>query len=121
MSERIIYDGSDLMQTMNEKLSELEQGLNDMLTGGVELALAEKKYREKLYEWTTRLKKMNTSAGLIDKIVMGIDEVAEARQERDVAQVIYDVRKEKINITKLEIRILENQIEREYGGYTGGN
>lgn len=116
MSEKTIYDGSDLITALSEKTEELEKALNDMLVGGVALAAAERVYREKLREWTIRLKKQNISAGMIDKMVLGVEEVSTARYDRDVAQAVYDVRKERINATKLEIRILENQISREYAG-----
>ena len=36
--------------------------------------------------------------------------------ERDVAETIYNTNQEHINCTKLKMRILESQIQREWGG-----
>ena len=52
---------------------------------------------------------------MIDKVVYGIDAVAAARLKRDTAQAEYDALKENINTTKVLIRVLENQIGREWG------
>ena len=120
MSERIIYDGADLVNTLQEKLDELETGLNDMMSGGVAKALAEQEYKIALSEASLNLKSRGYTATMIDKTVLGIEEVAKKRYLRDVAEVIYEARKERINCTKLEIRVLEAQIEREYGKYVGG-
>lgn len=40
--------------------------------------------------------------------------VAEARFKRDVAEAIYKANQEAINTLKLEIRLIESQIQREY-------
>ena len=45
----------------------------------------------------------------------GIEEVADLRCMRDVAQTIYEANKEAINVLKLQIRILESQLQREWG------
>jgi hypothetical protein len=52
---------------------------------------------------------------LIDKIVYGVKEVADLRLERDIAEVLYNTNMEHINSTKLQLRILDNQLEREWG------
>ena len=120
MSERIIYDGTDLLIDLDEKVKELETALNDLMAGGVTLALAERDYKIALRKHSLILKNAGYTATLIDKTVLGINEVAEARYNRDVAEAIYEAKKERINCTKLEIRVLEAQIEREYGKYVGG-
>ena len=51
---------------------------------------------------------------LIDKTCYGIPSVAEARYKRDVAETIYKANQEAINSIKLQMRLLENQIGREY-------
>lgn len=120
MSERIIYDGTDLLIDLNEKVKELETALNDLMSGGVTLALAERDYKITLRKHSLLLKDYGYTATMIDKTILGVDEVAEARYKRDVAEAIYEAKKERINCTKLEIRVLEAQIEREYGKYVGG-
>ena len=42
-------------------------------------------------------------------------EIAKLRFERDVAEVVYRSALEAINATKLQIKILDAQVEREWG------
>lgn len=46
----------------------------------------------------------------------GIPEVAQKRFERDVAEATYKANMESINSLKLQLRLLDAQISREYGG-----
>ena len=57
----------------------------------------------------------NMPVTLINQIIYGIPEVASKRFERDVAETKYQTSQESINATKLQIRIIESQIQREYG------
>jgi hypothetical protein len=52
---------------------------------------------------------------LINQIIYGVPEVAKKRFERDIAETMYNTAQEKINTLKLQIRILESQIQREWG------
>ena len=52
--------------------------------------------------------------GMIDKTCYGIPSVAEARYKRDVAEAVYKANQEAINSIKLQMRLIENQINREY-------
>ena len=53
--------------------------------------------------------------GLIDKTCYGIPSVAEARFKRDVAEAVYKANQEAIQSIKLQMRLIEAQIEREWG------
>lgn len=57
--------------------------------------------------------------GMMDKTCYGIQSVADARFKRDVAETVYRANLEAINSIKLQLRLLENQIQREWG--TPGN
>lgn len=52
---------------------------------------------------------------LINQIIYGIPEVADKRFKRDIAEAMYNTNQEYINTTKLQIRVLESQLNREYG------
>ena len=52
---------------------------------------------------------------LINQIIYGIPEVADKRFKRDIAEAMYQTNLEYINTTKLQLRILENQLQREWG------
>ena len=53
--------------------------------------------------------------GVITLTCYGIPSVAEARFKRDTAEAIYKANLEAISTIKLQIRVLENQINREFG------
>lgn len=52
--------------------------------------------------------------GMIDKVCYGIPSVAEARFKRDVAKITYDANQDFINSIKLQLRLIESQIQRDY-------
>ena len=56
---------------------------------------------------------------LIQQVVYGVPEVADKRFKRDVAEAMRDTAQENINVLKLQIRILESQLSREYGNIRG--
>ena len=62
-----------------------------------------------------KLRDDGMAIGMIDKVCYGIPSVAEARFRRDVAQTIYQANLEAINTLKLQLRLIENQISREFG------
>ena len=58
---------------------------------------------------------------LINQIVYGVPEVAEKRFQRDIAETMYNTCQEQINTMKLQLRILDAQIQREWGNTGKGN
>lgn len=106
----------DLIQELQQKIRELAASIKQLRVSGTAKADAEKNYKIKLREEALKLraeKKMPVT--LINQIVYGIPEVAELRFKRDIADTVYQANLEAINSTKLQMRILENQIAREWG------
>ena len=58
--------------------------------------------------------------GMIDKTCYGIPSVAEARFKRDVAETVYKANLEAINTIKLQMRLIENQLSREWSAPQNG-
>ena len=52
---------------------------------------------------------------LINQVIYGYDDIADLRFQRDVAQATYNANQEYINSIKLQLRLLESQINREWG------
>ena len=108
-------DNYDLINEMNELCSKLSVSGRQMAKYGNELAEAERNYKIKLREEALNLRtSKDMPVTLINQVVYGIPEVAELRFKRDVAETMYDVSKESINTLKLKIRVLDNQISREW-------
>lgn len=105
----------DLMNELQQKIKELEISIRQLRTSGTNYAEAERDYKVLLRQEVLKLRDEGQAIGVIDKICYGIPSVAEARFKRDIAETIYKANLEAINSIKLQMRLLENQIQREYG------
>lgn len=106
---------ADLIMDVQGQIAKLNTSIKMLRKTGTELAEAERDYRILLRQESLKLKDSGMAVTLIDKTVYGIKSVADARFKRDVASAVYDANKESINVLKLQIRILDNQIGREWG------
>lgn len=106
----------DLFQELEKKINELNISLKKLRETGTEYAEAERDYKITLRQEALKLRsEKNMPVTLIQQIVYGVPEVAEKRFKRDCKEAIYKANQESINVLKLQIRIMENQIQREYG------
>lgn len=105
----------DLQIELNSKIKQLEFSIKELRKNGTEYAQAEKEYKQLLRVECLRLRDDGMAIGMIDKICYGIPSVAEARYKRDVTEAIYKANQEAINSIKLQLRLIEAQIEREFG------
>ena len=100
---------------LNELCDRLSKLVSLMRKRGEAMAVAENEYRKILAIKSLELKESGMAVTLLDKVVYGTKEVALKRLERDITVSDYDALKETINVTKTLIRVLENQINREWG------
>lgn len=105
----------DLVQEIQQKTRQLERAIKELRKTGTAYAQAEREYKVLLRQECLRLRDDGMAIGLIDKTCYGIPSVAEKRFERDVALSIYTANQEAINSLKLQIRIIDSQIGREWG------
>ena len=105
----------DLLNELQQKLKELDTAVRSLRTTGSAYAKSERDYKIKLREECLRLRDEGMAIGMIDKTAYGIPSIAELRFQRDCAETIYKANQESINSIKLQIRILESQIDREWG------
>lgn len=105
----------DLLNELNQKCKELDTQVSNLKVTGSSFAKAERDYKVKLRQECLRLKEEGFAVTLIDKICYGIEEVAELRRQRDFAEVVYKANQESINSIKLQIRILQSQVDKEWG------
>lgn len=109
------YDNLGLVGDIQRKVDELEVSIKSLRKTGTDYAAAERDYKIALRKRTLELRAQDMAVGIIDKCIYGEPDVAEKRFKRDCAEAIYKANLEHINATKLEIRILSEQINREYG------
>ena len=107
--------GNDLFNQLQAKTKELEISIKSLRQTGTNYAQAEKDYKVLLRQECLKLRDDGMAIGMIDKTCYGIPSVAEARFKRDVAEAIYKANMEAINSIKLQMRLLEGQLQREWG------
>ena len=102
-------------------MDELTRSIKVLKNNGQKLAEAERDYKIILRQEALKLRANDMPVTLINQIVYGIPEVADKRLQRDVAEATYTANQEHINVTKLKLRILENQLSREWGNAGKGD
>lgn len=106
--------GSDLIEELRQKTTQLDLSVRQLMKSGIAYAEAERDYKVKLRTECLRLRDEGMAIGMIDKTCYGVQAVADARFKRDVAEATYKANMEAINSLKLQMRLLENQIGREW-------
>lgn len=112
-------DNYDLLQELQHKTQQLEKSIRLLRQNGTAYAEAERNYKILLRKECLKLRDDGMAIGMIEKTCYGIPSVAEARFKRDVAGTIYKANQEAINSTKLQLRLIESQIQREWGQANG--
>lgn len=105
----------DLYNELMHKTKQLEISIKELRNSGTKYAEAERDYKVLLRQECLKLRDEGMAIGMIDKTCYGIPSVAEARFKRDVASAVYKANLESINSLKLQMRLIENQVQREYG------
>ena len=106
----------DLYNDLQQKIKELNISIKKLRETGTEYAESEKEYKITLRQESLKLRaEKGMPVTLIQQVVYGVPEVAEKRFVRDVKEAVYKANIEAINVFKLQIRIIESQLQREYG------
>jgi hypothetical protein len=110
----------DLYNELTTKIKELNISIKKLRETGTEFAEAERDYKITLRQEALKLRaEKGMPVTLIQQVVYGVPEVAEKRFNRDVKEAIYQANQEAINSIKLQIRVIESQLSREWGNNRG--
>lgn len=104
----------ELYDELQQKTKELDIAVKTLRKSGTEYAKAEHDYKIKVAETVFNLKQDGTPATLISLVVYGNKEVAKLRLDRDIKEVVYKANMEAINSIKLQLRLIEAQLGREW-------
>jgi hypothetical protein len=105
----------DLINELFRKLKTLDAAIKRLSNEGQRYAEAERQYKIALRQEVLKLREQGVAVGIIDKIVYGVPEIADLRFSRDVAESLYKTAMEYLNTLKLEIRVIQGQVEKEWG------
>ena len=108
-------DGLTAINEMNDLTRAGKEAIKPLSRYGKAQAEAEQNYRTILRQVCLKLRDEGMPVGMIDKVCYGDPKVSDARLKRDIADAMYKTAQENINLIKLQIRTLDNQIGREWG------
>ena len=104
----------ELIQEIGAKSSLLDTAVKQLGVRGKAYAQAERDYKVALAQKILSEREKGTPVTIISDICKGDPEIARLRFERDCAEVVYKSAMEAIQSIKLQIRILDAQVEREW-------
>ena len=104
----------DLIQEIGAKSALLDTAIRQLGIRGRAYAQAEHDYRVAMRKKILEERANGTPVTIISDLCRGDPEVAKLLIERDIALTVYESAKEAIQTYKLQIRILDAQIEREW-------
>ena len=109
-----MLDSWELLPYLNKRRDDLNKALTIAKERGIELAEAERKYRVEKRKAILQAKHNGEKVSLIMELVNGDEVISQLRYERDVAKTLYASATEAINIYKLDCRLVESQIARDW-------
>lgn len=104
----------DLYNNLQSKIRDLEISVKMLRTTGREYAEAYTSYRVELAKELLRLKDDGMAVTLAYDIARGKPSIAKLKLEELTKEAIYKANQESINSLKLQIKIIESQISREW-------
>lgn len=106
---------NDLVNEIGAKTALLDAAINQLGKRGRAYAQAEMGYKIALARKILEERDNGTPVTIISDICRGSPEIAKLRFERDCAEIVYKSAMEAIQSYKLQIRILDSQLGREWG------
>lgn len=111
----------ELYEELEKLTGQLEASIKALRKNGTAYAEAERDYKVLLRTEVLKMRDEGAAIGVITLTCYGIPSVAEARFKRDIAEAVYNANKEAINSIKLRMRLIENQLQREWTSAGVGN
>ena len=105
----------DLINELDARQKQLDIAVKTLRKSGEEYASAYRDYRVALAKELLKLKDDGFAITLAGDIARGKPEIARLKFEEITKEAIYKANQESILALKLQIKLLDNQIAREYG------
>lgn len=105
----------DLYNELQVRIKELNTSIKSLRNTGREYAEAYTQYRIKLAQKLVELKNDGMPVTIAYDVARGDKEIAKAKYNEIAKEAVYKANQEAINSIKLQIRVIESQLSREYG------
>lgn len=105
----------DLIEKLWQKSEDLDISVKQLRKSGEEYAKAYTEYRIKLAEELIKLKDEGYAITLAGDIARGKREIAQLKFKEITTDAVYKANLESINAIKLQIKLLQSQIDKEWG------
>ena len=106
----------DLYVELQEKRNELTNAISDLEKWGRLKAQTEADYRIALQKEILIQRDIGTPVTIISDVCRGNESIAEMKRKRDIAETMHETIQQKIYAVKLEMGIIERQIQAERNG-----
>lgn len=107
--------GTNLLNDLSNLLSRINKAIDTLARNGQKKAEAEMNYRIGLAQKILAEREKGTPVTIISDICRGDKAIARLKFDRDTAEAVYEANIEAINAWKLEARMMEGQVQREWG------
>lgn len=104
----------EIYEEMQQKINQLNVAIKELATTGSQYSKSYTQYRIALAQEIVRLKDEGMAITLCYDIARGKPDIARLKFAEIRDEALYKANQENINALKLQIRILESQLEREY-------
>lgn len=105
----------DILQELNEKKSLLDRALGEYKNRASDYANAYKNYRVAVAKELLRLRDEGMPVTIAYDIARGNESIAELKRVEIISEGLYKSCQEAINSYKLQMKILQEQYNKEYG------
>lgn len=105
---------NDLWTDIQRRLDLLDVSLREVGKRGREYAEAEADYRSALSAKILELRADNMPVTICPDVARGTQHIAMLKMDRDCKEALYKAALESVNVYKLQIKVLEAQMQREW-------
>ena len=106
----------ELINQILDKSNQMTGVITELKKRGRKMAETEADYRSALAQKILQLRAENFPVTIMNDVCRGDREVAKLRLVRDIALTEYEVAKEMLQVLKLQVRVLQAEIERDFQG-----
>lgn len=114
------YTGQHFFAEVDFLNDQLEEKVDEMRQAGRDMAQAEHNYRVELAKLIWKLRAQGVPVTIVNDLARGDEKVALLKLKRDASETDWKTAIEVVNTTKIKVRVIAEQIGREWGRPANG-